>query len=269
MSPQKLPLAPCYLTRTSEGPAELAPSGRRHPTHGTRVAFAERIMVALISSARRWKPMTQPIRPVVFVVGETEVVRQWIGILNPTGVEPRMIRSVVDYPREDESPGCVLMPLTSERELDGLHACARWMALGDERPLIVLANSPELARLLKRLVGERIDVFDSSEPFDAIVARVVSVAMNDVERQVRRAAWSEISERFRLLTTKDREVLDMLLEGLPNKSIAMRLAVTERAIEMRRASLMKKLQARSHAELIRLVTRYEVVTRFGLALPFE
>ena len=124
-----------------------------------------------------------------------------------------------------------------------------------------------MARLLKRLSAGRIEVFEASEPAETILARVLSTATGDVERRRRHAAWTEIAERFRTLTTKDREVLDMLLEGLPNKSIAMKLAVTERAIEMRRASLMKKLQARSHAELIRLVTRYEIVQDFGLSLP--
>ena len=161
------------------------------------------------------------------------------------------------------------MVLTSDRELDGLQTCARWLALGDERPLLVLATSPELARLLKRLAAGRVEVFEATEPSETILARVVSAAVNDVERRRRRAAWSEIATRFQLLTIKDREVLDLLLEGLPNKSIAMRLAVTERAIEMRRANLMKKLQARSHAELIRLVTRYEVFEGFGLSLPIE
>ena len=208
-------------------------------------------------------------QPVVFVVGEMEVARQWIGLLRSSAVETHAIRSVIDFPRDDDSPGCILMVLTSDRELDGLQTCARWLALGDERPLLVLATSPELARLLKRLAAGRVEVFEATEPSETILARVVSAAVNDVERRRRRAAWSEIATRFQLLTIKDREVLDLLLEGLPNKSIAMRLAVTERAIEMRRANLMKKLQARSHAELIRLVTRYEVFEGFGLSLPIE
>ncbi len=161
------------------------------------------------------------------------------------------------------------MVLTSERELDGLQTCARWLALSDERPLLVLASSPELVRLLKRLAAGRVEVFEATEPPETILARVLNAATGDVERRRRRAAWSKIAERFRSLTTKDREVLDLLLEGIPNKSIAMKLTVTERAIEMRRASLMKKLHARSHAELIRLVTRYEVVEGFGLSLPIE
>ncbi len=226
-------------------------------------------MVALALSPLTWKLMPHMSQPVVFVLGETEAARQWIGLLRPGDVQTRAVRSVIDFPRDDNSPGCILMVLTSERELDGLQTCARWLALGDERPLLVLATSPELARLLKRLSAGRLEVFEATEPTEMIVARVLSAATGDVERRRRRAAWSKIAERFHMLTTKDREVLDLLLEGIPNKSIAMKLTVTERAIEMRRASLMKKLQARSHAELIRLVTRYEIFEDFGLSLPIE
>ncbi|MBC8117653.1 MAG: hypothetical protein H7062_24955 [Candidatus Saccharimonas sp.] len=213
--------------------------------------------------------MSQTTEPVVFVVGETEAARQWVGLLKSREIISRAVRSVVEFPSNDDSPGCVLMVLTSDRELDGLQACARWLALGDERPLLVLASSPELVRLLKRLSAGRLDVFDATDPAETLFVRVRSAVAGDIERRRRRAAWGEIAERFSALTVKDREVLDLLLGGFPNKSIAQRLSVTERAIEMRRASLMKKLRARSHAELIRMVTRYEVFAGFGLSLPID
>ncbi len=213
--------------------------------------------------------MSPTAEPVVFVVGEAESARQWSGLLKARELSSRMIRSVIDFPREDDSPGCVLLVLTSDRELDGLQACARWLALGDERPLIVLASSPEVVRLLKRLSAGRLEVFEATESTDTILVRVRSAVAGDIERRRRRAAWTEVATRFSSLTVKDREVLDLLLIGLPNKLMAQRLSVTERAIEMRRAGLMKKLQTRSHAELVRLVTRYEVFAGFGLSLPIE
>jgi FixJ family two-component response regulator len=122
---------------------------------------------------------------------------------------------------------------------------------------------------LKALSSGRVEVVDATANSDEIMARVTGAIAADAERLRRRAAWREIAERFRVLTVKDRAVLDLLLTGLPNKSIALRLSVTERAVEMRRASLMKKLRAKSHAELIRLVTQYEVFANFNLPLPIE
>lgn len=224
-------------------------------------------MIALTSLTTLRNVMSPPTEPVVFVVGEHEAARQWSGLVQARGAVARTFHSVIDFRDDDDAPGCVLLVLTSERETDGLQACARWMARGDQRPLIVLATSPELARLLRRLTAGKVTVFEATDPSDEILTRLASALQEDVERRRLRTVWLAIGERFQTLTTKDREVLDLLLEGLPNKAIAHRAAVTERAIEMRRATVMKKLHARSHAELIRLVTQYEVVQRFGLALP--
>jgi DNA-binding CsgD family transcriptional regulator len=92
---------------------------------------------------------------------------------------------------------------------------------------------------------------------------------SDHELQRRRSFWSAVEMRVAKLTVKDREVLDLLMECLPNKVLATRLCITERAVEMRRASLMKKLEVRSLTELVRLVTRYAVVQQYGLMLAFD
>jgi FixJ family two-component response regulator len=54
------------------------------------------------------------------------------------------------------------------------------------------------------------------------------------------------------LTAKEREVLEQIKDGRPNKEIATRLAITPRAVELRRSSLMRKLGVRSLVELLRL-----------------
>ena len=89
---------------------------------------------------------------------------------------------------------------------------------------------------------------------------------SDQELSRRRAYWKMVEQRISKLTVKDREVLDLLMECLPNKVLAMRLAITERAVEMRRASLMKKLEVRSLTELVRLVTRFDIVQQYGILL---
>lgn len=69
----------------------------------------------------------------------------------------------------------------------------------------------------------------------------------------------DFSDRMRRITPKERAVLESVLTGQTNKSISVQLNLTERAIELRKASLMKKLSARSHTELVRRITRYETL----------
>ena len=62
------------------------------------------------------------------------------------------------------------------------------------------------------------------------------------------------------MTEKEREVLDLIKAGQPNKAIATLLDITPRAVEMRRASLMKKLGVRSLVELLRLTLAIETAS---------
>lgn len=213
--------------------------------------------------------MSQSNEPDVYLVAEGEMARQWDSLLRINHYLPKIVRAATEIPEEGPSASCVLLVLNSTSELSGLHACARWLTRADQRPLLVLSSSPDVIRLLRALSAGRVEVIDATASSDEILARITGAIAADSERLRRGAAWREISERFRVLTVKDRAVLDLLLTGLPNKSIALRLSVTERAVEMRRASLMKKLRAKSHAELIRLVTQYEVFANFGLPLPIE
>lgn len=69
----------------------------------------------------------------------------------------------------------------------------------------------------------------------------------------------DFSVRLRSVTPKEKAVLDSVLTGHTNKAISVQLNLTERAIELRKASLMKKLSARSHTDLVRRITRYETL----------
>ena len=92
---------------------------------------------------------------------------------------------------------------------------------------------------------------------------------SDQELMRRRVFWASVEHRVSKLTVKDREVLELLMDCLPNKVLATRLGITERAVEMRRASLMKKLEVRSLTELVRLITRFAVVQQYGLLLGID
>ncbi len=71
-------------------------------------------------------------------------------------------------------------------------------------------------------------------------------------------------DRLLRMTNKELLVLQKLLAGQTNKAISQQLDLTERAVELRKASLMKKLQVSSHTELIRLTTRFETLQRLLL-----
>ena len=92
------------------------------------------------------------------------------------------------------------------------------------------------------------------KPFNrqALLDRVQRAIKDDAERLRVLGRPRAVAQRFRRLTDKEREVLEMIKEGQPNKAISAALTITPRAVEMRRASLMKKLGVNNLAELLRL-----------------
>ena len=139
----------------------------------------------------------------------------------------------------------------------GLDLYEQLIARGEGRPVIFItahADVPMAVRALKSGAAEFIE-----KPFrpQALLEKVQRAIKEDAARRARMAGREEGRLRFRSLTDKERVVLGLLKEGLPNKTIAARLRITPRAVEMRRAGLMNKLGARSLADLLRMALDHE------------
>lgn len=72
-------------------------------------------------------------------------------------------------------------------------------------------------------------------------------------QQIINDAQSEAHERMARLTTRQRQIVALLAEGLPNKVIAHRIGIAERTVENHRAEIMKRTDSKSFASLVRLV----------------
>jgi FixJ family two-component response regulator len=98
------------------------------------------------------------------------------------------------------------------------------------------------------------------KPFNRqeLLDRVQRAIKEDTERRRLLADREALVSRFGRLTEKEREVLELIKDGQPNKAISASLEITSRAVEMRRSSLMKKLGVRTLAALLRLTIALEV-----------
>jgi len=154
-------------------------------------------------------------------------------------------------------PGCLVCDVRMPG-MSGLDLFESLTAAGSQLPVIFMtayADVPMAVRALRSGAAEFVE-----KPFHAqtMLERIQRALAADRQRRLDNADWKEFQLRLESLTDKERETLTFVREGAPNKAIAMRFNITERAVEMRRASLMKKLDAHSVAELIRLVTEAEI-----------
>lgn len=208
------------------------------------------------------RPPVHAMTPTVHVVDDDTDMRdslRWL--MGTVGLAVETYASAEDFLRRfepDGRPGCLVfdvrMPGTS-----GLDLYETLVSRAAALPVIFITAYADVPMAIRAMKSGAVEFVEKPFNRQALLERVQRAVRQDAERQRRIADRAEIESRFRRLTDKEREVLDLVTQGLPNKTIAARLAVTPRAVEMRRSSLMKKLGAASLADLLRLAFARELV----------
>ena len=120
-------------------------------------------------------------------------------------------------------------------------------------PVIVMTAYPQTPLIVRAVKAGAVTVlekpYEDNELWDAIRQALTEDATKRVEHERRQ----ELRDRIACLTVSEREVMDMIVKGLPNKAIAQRLDLSVRTVESRRHEIFEKLQANSLAELVGMV----------------
>ena len=124
-------------------------------------------------------------------------------------------------------------------------------------PVILVTAYADVPMAVRAMKSGAVEFIEKPFNGQSLLEKVQQAIRVDAKRLGRDAAYESVRSRLDTLTDKEREVLQMIQEGRPNKEIASMLAITPRAVEMRRAGLMKKLNARSLPDLLRLTLRSE------------
>jgi two-component system response regulator FixJ len=153
--------------------------------------------------------------------------------------------------------GVVLTDVRMPGGMDGLALQRALAALSASLAVVVMTGHADVPIAVEALKAGARDFLE--KPFDEDrLVRVVGEALTDSQRaQEEIAASAGIATRLASLTPREREVLERLVAGLPNKTIAYDLGTSPRTVEVQRARVMEKMGARSLAELVRMVLAME------------
>jgi two-component system response regulator FixJ len=191
---------------------------------------------------------------VIHVVDDDEALRDSLAfLLEQADLEARMYDAPAALLARGAGlePGCILTDVRMPG-MTGLELVRRLRDLGAPHPIIVMTGHADVPMAIEAM---KLGVSDFIEkPFDddllvAILQAALRQGAAERERQGERAA---VQARLEALSARELEVLQGLVEGKPNKVIAYDLQISPRTVEVHRAHVMSKMQARSLSDLVRM-----------------
>lgn len=186
----------------------------------------------------------------------------WSARLAPQGYRVRVFRHAHEF-RENyrrSTPSCLMVDI-SHRPSHGLGLLAELRRRGDATPTIFMAQRAPTSAVVSAMKLGAFDFLERSCPPSTLLATIADALRSDAARSRQFHLWEAWGRLVQRLTPREAETLDMIVAGIPNKVIASRLSITVRAVEMRRASIMKKLDVTSVAQLVERVVSYRVYRR--------
>jgi FixJ family two-component response regulator len=197
--------------------------------------------------------------PTVYIVDDDPDIRDsLLWLLKTVGLRAVTFPSAADFVRvfTGEGPACLVldvrMPGTS-----GLDLFEEMTARGLLIPVLFITAHADVPMAVRAMKSGAVEFLEKPFNGQVLLERIQRAVKDDADRRSRQADVDEVRVRLETLTGKEREVLGMIREGRTNKEIAARLEVTPRAVELRRASLMRKLGVSSLPDLLRLTIGHE------------
>ena len=202
-------------------------------------------------------PVGADVEPIVFVVDDDQSVREGIqSLLTSAGLSVDTFptaKMFLNHPRP-ERPACIILDVRMPG-LSGLDLQRELTKIGVSIPIIFVTghgNVRMTAQAMKAGAAEFLTKpFREQELIDAVRE---SIGRDRMERR-RRAELCEMRRLFESLTSRERDVMAKVTAGFLNKQVAAQLGISEITVKVHRAQVMKKMHAKSLADLVRIADR--------------
>ncbi|MGP8027047.1 MAG: response regulator FixJ [Acidocella sp.] len=193
--------------------------------------------------------------PVVHLIDDDEAVRQSLAfLLTSAGFAIRTYASATAFldALMAVQPGCIVTDVRMPG-LSGLDLQRELISRRIGLPVIVMTGHGDVKLAVEAMKAGAVDFIEKPFQDDTLIAAIRTA----FDRYARDAQQSNVANavgaRLKTLTPREREVLDGLIAGRPNKTIAYDLNISARTVEVHRANLMTKMGAASLSELVRMV----------------
>lgn len=195
----------------------------------------------------------------VFLVDDEPDVRASLSMLiRSIGLTPECYDTPKAYLEayDPERSGCLILDMRMPG-MSGLQLQEKLSAMGLHPPIIMISGHGEIPNAVQAVQRGAIDFLQKPISDQLLLDRIQQALQMDIENRENHNISSEAQSRYDRLTRRERQVLTGVIAGKLNKTIAGELDVSTRTIEIHRANLMEKMQAKSLSALVQMVANVE------------
>ena len=194
--------------------------------------------------------------PTVFVVEDDASIRDALSLLiSLKGLRASVFSSAEDFlaALEPGWRGCLLTDLKMPG-MNGVELQSTLQARGNTLPVVVLTAHGDVSTTRTALKNGAVDFLEKPVDDDVLIDVLINAIRIDEARHRAQEQRAHTAARLGRLTSREREVLELLADGLQHREIAERLNISPRTVEVYKARMMEKLQCRTLAEIVRIGT---------------
>jgi len=193
-------------------------------------------------------------KPIVFVIDDDFSVREALeGLFASVGLATEGYGSVLEFAAADrpDRPGCIVLDirLPGQSGLEFQEALAR---AGTPRSVILISGHADVPMTVRAMRAGAVDVLTKPVRDQELLEAVHRAIEQDLARRGEANSRATVAARYEHLTRREREVMALVVTGMPNKVIAVKVSITEATVKIHRGQVMKKMGADSIASLVRM-----------------